>query len=90
MLSSPLFLPPDGGIWGSGAPESGKNVHFCDACHLNRNFFASFVEKNRRIFGGVALSCDMCVQCVWVRLNHNFDVYSDTDSDKISLIPYLQ
>ena len=90
MLPAPLFLPPDGGIWGSGTPESSKNVHFCDACHLNRNFFASFVEKIR---GLTAKSCfsAICVYSAYgLRLNHHFDVYRNTDSGKIPLISYLQ
>ena len=90
MLSSPLILPPDGGIWGSGTPESSKNVHFCDACHLNRNFFHAFTVVRRQRALDEAPFRDVCVHCVMSELYCRLSMYSDTDSGKILLISYLR
>ena len=89
-LSELLLSPPAGGIWGSGTPESSKNVHFCDACHLNHNFFRVFTVVRWQSALDEAPLGDVCVQCVISGLNRHLSVYSDTDSSIILRISYLQ
>ena len=89
-LSELLLSPPAGGIWGSGTPESSKNVHFCDACHLNRNFFRTFMIVQWQSALDEVPFRDVCVRCVMSELNCRLSVYRDTDSGKVPLISYLQ